>query len=407
MPSVPNRYVFYGGVEGAHQLSDGDYATAPYGAAAFGFAEGAPITGELVFSGDAYEILQDSYPQPPLTAAEIPPGTEGLDIFLQMPRMGPPLYGLTEDNLVIQTDPDNTTFLIALPDDLDEPLAQLGFLLRQNEDGAEIDVDARYIEFSDDDDALAEAYGIWLPEDAEVDVRVGGAGADNLKGGESWNFLYGLGGDDKLTVHDGENGWAWGGVGNDTIRGGDDGDHLFGGWGNDRIDAGEGQDLVKGGLGQDTINAGRDDDIVIAGAGRDSVLGGDGGDLLEGNGGDDSLSGGSGEDFISAGDGNDSVDGGAGDDLISGGTGNDTLRGGGGEDDFQFHDFDGNDRILNFQPDQDQVMLVTSGASDFAALMATAVYSGGNTTLTYFPGSTITFVGLAPGQLGEDNFYFF
>ncbi|MFC3076855.1 calcium-binding protein [Phenylobacterium terrae] len=404
MASVPTRYVFYGGVEGVHQLSGGDLSGAEYGAAAFGFTEGAPITGELVFSGAAYETLSNSYPQPPLTATEIPLEEGGLSLFLQMPRMGPPLFGLTEDNLFVHTDPENTSFLIALPNNLRDPLAQLHFWLYQNEDGAGITVGDRYIRFDDDDNAMAEAYGVWMPENVKVDVQVGGAGADNLKGGEDWNFLYGLGGDDKLTVRNGEDGWAWGGTGNDTIKGADDADHLFGGWGNDKIDGGEGQDLIKGGLGNDTINAGRDDDIVIAGAGDDIVTGGDGGDLLEGNGGRDTLNGGIGEDFIAGGDGNDSIEGGGGDDVIFGGRGDDTLRGGGGADDFHLQDFDGNDRILNFQRGQDQVYITVSDPLDFQSLMATAVYAGGNTTLTYFQGATITFVGIAPGQLSAGDF---
>lgn len=406
MASVPMRYIFYGGVEGVHQLTDSDLNGADYGAKAFGFAEGAPIAGQLTFSGDAYEIVENSYPQPPLTASEIPPGTEGLAIFLQMPRMGPPLFGLTEDNLIIQTDPDNTTFLVALPDNLDGPLAQLGFLMQQNEDGAGVDVDARYIRFADDDDAMAEAYGVWMPEHVKVDVRVGTDGADNLKGGKDWNFLYGLGGDDKLTVRNGEDGWAWGGTGNDTIKGGDDADHLFGGWGDDRIDGGEGQDLIKGGLGHDTINGGRDDDILIGGAGDDQVTGADGGDLLEGNDGDDTLNGGSGEDFLSGGDGDDSIEGGSGDDVIVGGWGNDTLRGGGGKDDFHLGDFDGNDVILNFQRGQDQIYFTVSDPLDFQSLLASAVYADGNTTLTYFQGATVTLVGLSPGQLSAGDFVF-
>lgn len=274
MASVPMRYIFYGGVEGVHQLTDSDLNGADYGAKAFGFAEGAPITGQLTFSGDAYEIVENSYPQPPLTASEIPPGTEGLAIFLQMPRMGPPLFGLTEENLIIQTDPDNTTFLFALPDNLDGPLAQLGFLMQQNEDGAGVDVDARYIRFADDDDAMAEAYGVWMPEHVKVDVRVGTDGADNIKGGKDWNFLYGLGGDDKLTVRNGEDGWAWGGTGNDTLNGGSGEDFLSGGDGDDSIEGGSGDDAIVGGWGNDTLRGGggKDDFHLRDFDGNDVIL---------------------------------------------------------------------------------------------------------------------------------------
>lgn len=403
MASVPTRYIFYGGIEGAHQLTESDLNGADYGAAAYGFVEGGPITGEVRFSGPAYELLEASYPQPPVTATWFPAGIEGLEIFLQYPHNGP--AGLTEQHLAPGLDPDET-LLIALPDDLKDPLLQLGFHLRRTEDGPDVDVDARYIRFSDDDDGMAEAYGVWMPENVKVDVRVGSDGADNIKGGKDWNFLYGLGGDDKLTVRDGENGWAWGGTGNDTIKGGDDGDHLFGGWGDDQISGKEGQDLIKGGLGDDTLDGGDEDDIVIGGVGNDTIKGGDGGDVLEGNDGSDTLNGGSGEDFLSGGEGDDSIEGGGGDDVLIGWWGDDTLRGGGGKDDFHIQEFHGNDVILNFQRGQDQIFITVSDPLDFQSLMATAVYENGDTTLTYFQGATITLVGLAPDQLSAGDFVF-
>ncbi|MCB4824882.1 family 16 glycosylhydrolase [Roseicella aerolata] len=61
--------------------------------------------------------------------------------------------------------------------------------------------------------------------------------------------------------------------------------------------------------------------------------------------------------YVSAGGGDDTVIGGPGDDFIIGGQGRDVLTGGAGRDTFAFGQWDGLDRITDFQPGIDRIML--------------------------------------------------
>ena len=75
---------------------------------------------------------------------------------------------------------------------------------------------------------------------------------------------------------------------------------------------------------------GAGNDILRGGMLRDQLLGGDGDDELYGNAGNDLLVGGYGDDFLHGGSGNDGLWGNQGDDVLFGASGNDTLRGGTG-----------------------------------------------------------------------------
>ncbi len=105
--------------------------------------------------------------------------------------------------------------------------------------------------------------------------------------------------------------------------------------------AGAGRDELRGLAGDDSLDGGGGSDVLLGGAGRDTVLGGDGLDILRGDSGDDLLDGGSGDDVLSGGAGADTIRGGDGadeiwgddgDDEIAGGAGNDLVHGGGGID---------------------------------------------------------------------------
>ena len=85
------------------------------------------------------------------------------------------------------------------------------------------------------------------------------------------------------------------------------------------------------------------------GAGGDQTIrGGAEGDVLQGRGGDDAL--------IGAG-GNDRLDGGTGDDILSGGAGRDGLFGSEGEDVLVFEAGFGNDTVLDFDAGADTLDL--------------------------------------------------
>ncbi len=102
------------------------------------------------------------------------------------------------------------------------------------------------------------------------------------------------------------------------------------------------------------------DDIIYGLAGNDYLFGGRGNDKLYGGSGNDALSGGHGNDALWGGSGNDRLYGGVGNDKLSGGTGDDVLFGGDGADRFYFNPNrpgEGNDRIADFDPATDKVVL--------------------------------------------------
>ncbi|TRB07119.1 hypothetical protein EXN61_08265 [Agrobacterium tumefaciens] len=106
-----------------------------------------------------------------------------------------------------------------------------------------------------------------------------------------------------------------GGAGDDQIYGGDLGNDLFGGAGNDLLIGGKLDDWLFGGDG---------DDVLLAGGGL--------GDVLDGGSGNDRLLGDDSEDWLSGGTGDDVLRGFAGNDILEGGAGRDVLIGGDGAD---------------------------------------------------------------------------
>jgi Ca2+-binding RTX toxin-like protein len=148
-------------------------------------------------------------------------------------------------------------------------------------------------------------------------------------------------------------------AGNDTLFGAANDDSLFGGLGNDLLYGGLGDDDLFGGIGNGN-------DTLFGLAGEDDLFGGLGNDILNGGFGDDDLFGETGNDRLVGEAGNDDLIGGAGNDLLAGGTGNDelfsgvgrdTLFGGAGRDEFIFSRTSGRDRIQDFVPIQDEILL--------------------------------------------------
>ena len=154
--------------------------------------------------------------------------------------------------------------------------------------------------------------------------------------------------------------FAFGGSGQDTLKGGSNSDYLFGGTERDIINGNGGHDWIEGNGGWDTLHGGSGKDWLFGGASRDTIYasapgederdwnwidGGSGNDELHGSSGSDYMLGGSGVDELQGHDGNDILSGGIGDDggingglvggsgrdLLSGDSGNDSLDGGSGE----------------------------------------------------------------------------
>jgi len=89
-----------------------------------------------------------------------------------------------------------------------------------------------------------------------------------------------------------------GGLGNDTLAGGNAADRLLGDRGNDLIAGFGGDDFINGAADEDSLLGGDGDDVIFGGGGRDVLTGDSGDDSLKGQGGDDTLSGGPGVDNL-------------------------------------------------------------------------------------------------------------
>jgi RTX calcium-binding nonapeptide repeat (4 copies) len=136
-----------------------------------------------------------------------------------------------------------------------------------------------------------------------------GEGADTADVlGSTYAYIFGLGGADTITLGT-AGGWAYGGIGNDTLSG-----------------SGSGNDILIGEAGNDTLSGLAGDDVIYAGIDNDILSGGDGNDTLWGEAGNDTLTGGNGAlDFLIAQDGVDRLIFDAGLDIGYGGSGADVF----------------------------------------------------------------------------------
>jgi Ca2+-binding RTX toxin-like protein len=162
--------------------------------------------------------------------------------------------------------------------------------------------------------------------------------ADNLKGDDGDDFVFGGVGDDRIDGGEGRD-FLFGETGKDTIKGGGGDDDLFGdGWwkqptppdpnhpyrpasggDDDDMDGGPGNDRLWGGGGADTMKGGEGDDYLFGGPGNDTMYGDAAGETPQA--GHDRIYGEQDNDLIFGGNGNDILDGGQGDDIVWGGYG--------------------------------------------------------------------------------------
>lgn len=131
-----------------------------------------------------------------------------------------------------------------------------------------------------------------------------------------------------------------GGPGADRLTGGDGNDTLRGNGGDDVLDGGRGSDVLEGGSGEDTadyrtrtvgLDLSNDGTIGDGAPGENDTIGSDVERMIAGS-GNDTLTGGRNNDILAGGDGNDRLRGNDGDDVLEGGAGADTLDGASGTD---------------------------------------------------------------------------
>jgi Ca2+-binding RTX toxin-like protein len=239
-----------------------------------------------------------------------------------------------------------------------------------------------------------------LRGDDGIDTLRGGDGNDTLSGGDGDDMLFGGDGDDTIHGADGDD-RMYGGYGMDLMNGGAGDDYLDGGTARDRIRGNEGNDTIIGGHGHDRLSGGDGNDTIRGGTQNDYLWGGNGADSLYGDAGDDRLIGQNGNDLLDGGAGNDRLIGGPGADRLIGGAGNDILSGGIGADTFVFDtDTSGHDRITDFNPDADRIVIRDAKQADLSLTSA-----GGNLHIVWDNGE-ITLNGIGPGEFGLSDILF-
>jgi Ca2+-binding RTX toxin-like protein len=181
---------------------------------------------------------------------------------------------------------------------------------------------------------------------AQPTLVEGGAGDDQLTGGDASDTLVAGAGRDRLEGRAGFD-YLYEGEGGDTIEpdvldGGDGSDSVSYGGRSARVvvdlispsrpsgERGEGDSLASieqatGGAGPDVMSAGPERVVLSGGRGKDRLHGGFGNDRLFGDEGDDKLYGGGGRDRLVGGTGDDGIRAGCGPAKLFGQAGNDRL----------------------------------------------------------------------------------
>jgi Ca2+-binding RTX toxin-like protein len=195
-----------------------------------------------------------------------------------------------------------------------------------------------------------------------------------------------------------------GGAGNDSLTGSWGDDTIKSGAGNDFLGDTHGQNNLRGGGGDDTIELGSASTGSVArgGWGRDTLSSSIGNDSLAGNQGRDLLSGGGGNDVLKGGRGRDVLDGGDGNDLLVGGLGNDILIGGWGSDTFRFREGSGQDAIIDFDPDEDRLVILGLENADSISITE----SGNDVLICFGTSDSILLLETGMSDLTDSNFIF-
>ncbi|WP_081382099.1 hypothetical protein [Rhodovulum visakhapatnamense] len=151
--------------------------------------------------------------------------------------------------------------------------------------------------------------------------------------------------------------------------------------------------------------------FLTGGAGDDRLNGLDGDDRLQGHGGHDILRGGAGHDRLDAGAGNDLIDDAFGDDRLWGGAGDDTFHdsqgndqnwGGAGADRFALDGTTGYDRIHDFEPGIDLVVL----GEGLSATDVPVLDVAGDAVVRIAGGNQLRLIGIDSDLVGIDDFPF-
>jgi Ca2+-binding RTX toxin-like protein len=137
--------------------------------------------------------------------------------------------------------------------------------------------------------------------------------------------------------------------------------------------------------------------VIYGGVGADTVTGGNGNGVQIGGEGNDALSSGNGRDILFGGDGADELRGGGGDDV---------LYGDAGADLFVFGPGMGFDRVMDFQPGTDRLLLRGPGVASFAQLLAATTDGSEGAVIELGNGQRLLLQGVSEAKLGAADVLF-
>jgi hypothetical protein len=103
---------------------------------------------------------------------------------------------------------------------------------------------------------------------------------------------------------------------------------------------------------------------------------------------------------------NDFPVGNAGNDMLVAGTGNDIFYGNGGSNTFAFGPGSGQDKIMDFQTDQDVLQFNPALFANYAAVMQDTTQVGANTVIQHDANTSVTLVNTLASNLTANNFHF-
>jgi hypothetical protein len=103
---------------------------------------------------------------------------------------------------------------------------------------------------------------------------------------------------------------------------------------------------------------------------------------------------------------NDFLIGNAGNDMLVAGTGNDILYGNGGSNTFAFGPGSGQDKVMDFQTDQDVIQFNPALFANYAAVMQDTTQVGANTVIQHDANTSVTLQNTLASNLTANNFHF-
>jgi hypothetical protein len=109
---------------------------------------------------------------------------------------------------------------------------------------------------------------------------------------------------------------------------------------------------------------------------------------------------------LTGGSANDVLVGNAGNDMLVAGTGNDIFYGNGGSNTFAFGPGSGQDKIMDFQTDQDTIQFNPALFANYAAVLQDTTQVGANTVIQHDANSSVTLENVAANSLTANNFHF-